>query len=351
MHLTQLRSPHTTSPLSHVEARQSMYSSSVNITVGVHHDPNPKFRPTMEDKVTVHSCVSFPGLFVAVYDGHGGITAASYLDQLLHRLFLDELLGDDLEHESPPSLGSAPRPLRPLDDDGHSACSTPPYDDMTGTPIATTDDESGGDLTASTPITHPANTPSLDVANAFRKSFAKMDTVLRFRNCVRVGATAVTAFVRRLPTHERILTVANCGDSRAVLARAGRPVGLTTEHRPLETERTRIENSGGFVMHGRVNGLLNVSRAFGDHCMKSLVICTPSISEIYLSHLDDFVILACDGLWDFVSDSDAVAIARLAFDKGLTSHDVAKCLVDEAISRKSTDNVSVVVLNLNVDEE
>lgn len=350
MHLTQIRSPLANSVLSPQNARRVTYAPSVNVSVGVHHDPNLKFRPTMEDQVTVHTCASFPGVFVAVYDGHGGTTASSYLDQLLHRLFLDELLGDDLEHESPPSLGSPPRPLRPLDDDGHSACSTPPYEDSIGTPAATTDDE-GGDLSPSPVIHHPANTASLDVAAAFQKSFAKMDTVLRFRNCVRVGATAVTAFIRRLPSHERILTVANCGDSRAVLARAARPLPLTTEHRPVDEERTRVENSGGFVMHGRVNGLLNVSRAFGDHCMKSLVICTPSVYEVQLSHLDDFIILACDGLWDFVSDADAVSIARLAFDQGLSAREVAKCLVEEAILRKSTDNVSVVVVNLNADDE
>lgn len=356
MHLTQPRTPRTQSaspalnPDSaraprHTTTPNQTYAPAVNVTVGVHHDPNVKFRAAMEDAVTVHACGTFPGLFVGVYDGHGGTTAAAYLDQLLHRLFLDELLGDDLEHEGPPSLGQAARPLRSVDDDGHSACSTPPYDDAGGTPAGTTDDEFGS------PVAHAANTLSLDVRGAFHRAFVKMDGVLRFRNCVRVGATAVTAFVRRLPNHARRLCVANCGDSRAVLARAGRPVVLTTAHRPVDGERERVEKCGGFVMHGRVNGLLNVSRAFGDHCMKSLVVCTPAIVEVDLLDVDDFLIMACDGLWDFVADAEVVRIARLAFDAGLGAHQVAQRLVEEAIRRKSTDNVSVAVLNLNVDDE
>ena len=41
-------------------------------------------------------------------------------------------------------------------------------------------------------------------------------------------------------------------------------------------ERERIEKAGGFVEDGRVNAMLEVSRAFGDVHLKSKgVICTP----------------------------------------------------------------------------
>lgn len=177
-----------------------------------------------------------------------------------------------------------------------------------------------------------------------------MDAVLKMRDCIRVGATAVNAFVRTSDDGGRVLTVANCGDARAVMSRAGRPFRLTTDHRPVNTERRRVETSGGFVSCGRVNGILNVSRAFGDHCMKSLVICTPAVFEVKVTSVDQFVVLACDGLWDFVDDDTVVQSARDGFERGLTSQQVSQELVQLAMKSGSTDNCSVLVLVFDTHE-
>lgn len=101
---------------------------------------------------------------------------------------------------------------------------------------------------------------------------------------------------------------------------------------------------------GRVNGVLNVSRAFGDHSMKSVVTSTPFVRRIVLEALDDFVVLACDGLWDFVDERTVVAMARDGFDRGFNAREVAKLLVAEAIKKRSTDNVTVVVVQFDIDE-
>jgi len=78
---------------------------------------------------------------------------------------------------------------------------------------------------------------------------------------VHAGATAIVAVIVG-----RTVTVANAGDSRAVLCRAGAAYPLSFDHKPLqERELTRIRNAGGFVNHfGRVNGNLNLSRSIGD---------------------------------------------------------------------------------------
>lgn len=266
-------------------------------------------------------------VYLAVYDGHGGATVSNLLQQMLHRLLLDELLPED----------EAPLPTTVvIDDDVPSACSTPPYDDL-----------------LSADLEPPAASPSrpvLQVATAFANAYARMDAHLRSRNCLRVGATAVTLLLRRVGT-ARMLTVANCGDARAVLCRAGRPVHLTQVHRPADdAERSRVECGGGFVMAGRVNGVLNVARAFGDHCMKSVVVSTPAVSEVLIGESDDFVVLACDGLWDFVDDASVVRIAQEAFDRGFSCERVADELVKEAIFRRGTDNVSVIVLQFDDDD-
>ena len=65
----------------------------------------------------------------------------------------------------------------------------------------------------------------------------------------------------------RILTVANAGDSRAVMCRAGgKTLALSFDHKPQsDIEMNRITNAGGFVnQFGRVNGNLNLSRSIGD---------------------------------------------------------------------------------------
>ena len=59
--------------------------------------------------------------------------------------------------------------------------------------------------------------------------------------------------------------VANAGDSRCVLARSGKAVALSFDHKPdNETEKRRIEKAGSTITEGRVDGNLNLSRSLGD---------------------------------------------------------------------------------------
>lgn len=68
--------------------------------------------------------------------------------------------------------------------------------------------------------------------------------------------------------HPVFLHVANVGDCRGVLCRGGTAVPVTEDHTPsIPREAARVEGAGGFVSRGRVNGILGVSRSFGDiHC-------------------------------------------------------------------------------------
>ncbi|PXF43294.1 phosphatase 2C 71 [Gracilariopsis chorda] len=308
----------------------------VSAHVGSHHDPNYLHRRSMEDEMAVECYQAVPGLFVAVFDGHGGKLASTLLRQLLHRFFLSELLGEPTvvtpTHHSP-SI-SENKPLRlPV------TLPQPPSPPLLPPAPASQLRRSPSS------VKHPLPFHQLDVCSAFTRSYAKMDAMLRVRNCTRVGATAVTCFIRTDPTLGTILTTANCGDSRAVLCRAAHPYRLSEDHRPVhDVERQRIQNAGGFVAWARVNGVLNVSRAFGDHCMKSVVVSTPSVSEVVLDDSDRFVVLACDGLWDFVSEKSVIQTASRCFDEGMNADEVARVLVKEAIHHNSTDNVSVMVV-------
>eukprot|EP00898_Chlorokybus_atmophyticus_P002400 jgi/Chlat1/3160/Chrsp219S03309 len=125
------------------------------------------------------------------------------------------------------------------------------------------------------------------------------------------GSTAVTAVMRG-----DTLIVANAGDSRAVLSRKGQAIELSKDHKPdSEIERTRILAAGGFIADGRVNGVLALSRAIGDMEYKSnpkrgpeaqIVTAHPDIKQVQLQDGDEFLLLACDGIWDVMSSQEAV---------------------------------------------
>ena len=100
----------------------------------------------------------------------------------------------------------------------------------------------------------------------------------------------------------RVLYCANAGDARGVLCRAGKAVRLTYDHKGSDKqEAKRITDAGGFVMSGRVNGVLNVTRSLGDSSMKEFVVGSPYTTETELSEQDEFLILACDGVSPLLS--------------------------------------------------
>lgn len=145
--------------------------------------------------------------------------------------------------------------------------------------------------------------------------------------------------------------VANVGDCRAVLSRKGEAVDMSQDHRPSYTsERQRVEELGGYVDGGYLNGVLSVSRALGDWDMKlphgspSPLIAEPECRQVVLTEEDEFLIIACDGIWDVMSSQQAVNVVR----QGLQRHDdperCARDLVLQALRLDSFDNLTVVVV-------
>ncbi|CAI8598399.1 unnamed protein product [Vicia faba] len=123
------------------------------------------------------------------------------------------------------------------------------------------------------------------------------------------GSTASTAVL--VDNH---LYVANVGDSRTVISKAGKAIALSEDHKPNRSdERKRIENAGGVVMWAgtwRVGGVLAMSRAFGNRMLKPFVVAEPEIQEQKIDEDTEVLVLASDGLWDVVQNDDAVSIAR-----------------------------------------
>lgn len=83
----------------------------------------------------------------------------------------------------------------------------------------------------------------------------------------------------------------------------------------------------------RVLGILAVSRSFGDHGMKDFVCASPHLSSLCLNDHGDcpFLILACDGVWDVMTDEDAVDLILEKYKEiGGPFEDAAKLLVSSS---------------------
>lgn len=197
---------------------------------------------------------------------------------------------------------------------------------------------------------------------AWLRAFASCDAEL-VELGVHDGSTALAVHVE----HDR-LSVANCGDSRAVLGSERRAVRLTRDHKPdVAEEKARIEAAGGTVAFRGVWRLavaecpvmLAVSRALGDRQLKTLdsphnnvLSSKPEVCKRALRPMDHFLILATDGLWDALSDQEAVAcvydVLGDAIESGRLSEGVvdiaAAALIARATSYRSFDNMTALII-------
>lgn len=164
------------------------------------------------------------------------------------------------------------------------------------------------------------------------------------------GSTAVTALI-----HGKMLYVANVGDSEAVLGFRETPKApiqhalLTRKHIPTDrAEKERVTSLGAMVVFGRLFGTLAVSRAFGDREFKDparmFVTAEPYITVRPLTRTDQFLVVACDGLWDKVSYQEAVDLVMAHRDSGRNPEECAQALAKMSLDRGSMDNVTVIVV-------
>ncbi|PAN05187.1 hypothetical protein PAHAL_1G120600 [Panicum hallii] len=159
------------------------------------------------------------------------------------------------------------------------------------------------------------------------------------------GSTASTAVL--VGDH---LYVANVGDSRAVISKAGKAMALSEDHKPNRIdERKRIENAGGIVIWAgtwRVGGVLAMSRAFGNRLLKPYVVAEPEIQEEQVNGELECLVLASDGLWDVVENEEAVSLGKLED----AAESAARKLTEIAYSRGSADNITCIVVQFHHDK-
>ncbi|KAJ3589318.1 hypothetical protein NHX12_010163 [Muraenolepis orangiensis] len=187
------------------------------------------------------------------------------------------------------------------------------------------------------------------ICGGFLRTDRRLQAVARREGWERGGTTVVGALLS--PGH---IYFANCGDSRAVLSRCGRVRFSTQDHKPDgPLERRRIESAGGTVSVQRVNGSLAVSRALGDFGYKAaedrppqeqMVSPEPEVCVLERSPGDEFLVLACDGVWDTLTNQELCAFVHSRLRVCTDLREVCAQVIDLCLYKGSLDNISIILL-------
>ena len=300
---------------------------------------------------TLHGCSYF-----AVFDGHAGDFVSKYAADHLWEEIIGNFENRAKRKADKDDSGKVQEEVTPnkVERANNENVTTPSNKVETGetkekTPVQGNnckDNVSTGEDGGTQPMTTDCAVQSSDqlsidlkhfeasIRNGFLNIDEKLKELPRFvSGDERSGSTAIAVFVTT--TH---IVFANCGDSRALLGRNGGKVAFATvDHKPYnEEERMRIEKAGGSVIIQRVNGSLAVSRALGDFdykrvaglpCTEQLVSAEPELSCIERSPDDEFLVLACDGIWDVMSNQEVADYVR----HRLTVHQDLKKLCAELL--------------------
>ncbi|PVH85335.1 protein phosphatase-like protein 2C [Cadophora sp. DSE1049] len=171
------------------------------------------------------------------------------------------------------------------------------------------------------------------------------------------GCTASVAIVSATK-----IFVGNAGDSRSVLGVKGRAKPLSFDHKPQnEGEKARITAAGGFVDFGRVNGNLALSRAIGDFEFKKsaelapeqqIVTAYPDVTVHDISDDDEFLVVACDGIWDCQSSQAVVEFVRRGIAAKQELSKICENMMDNCLASNSEtggvgcDNMTIIIIGL-----
>ncbi|XP_015119678.1 probable protein phosphatase 2C T23F11.1 isoform X1 [Diachasma alloeum] len=210
------------------------------------------------------------------------------------------------------------------------------------------------------------------IVEAMEQGFLELDKAMQADAALRAdraGTTVIAVLIK-----DNILYCANAGDSRAVASVHGEAVSLSRDHKPfLEDERKRIEAAGGWVEFNRVNGHLALSRALGDFKFKwnnhksaeeQIVTAFPEVQKFEITDDWEFVILACDGIWDVMSseevveflresiatarqnDPDLLPDAEAVYPEEICEELINRCLAPDALMGTGCDNMTIVLVCL-----
>jgi protein phosphatase PTC1 len=246
--------------------------------------------------------------YFAIFDGHAGTFAADWCGKKLH-IILEEIIRKNPNTPIPELLDqtftSVDNQLEklPLKNSGCTAVTAVlRWEDRIPNPQSATGSTAIAPATAAT-----IKAQEDEAANGEGKVSSEAEGDSTKSDLNPAAAISSTTLESNEATHaklmtsasrQRVLYTANVGDARIVLCRNGKALRLSYDHKGSdEAEGRRVAAAGGLILNNRVNGVLAVTRALGDAYMKDLVTGHPYTTETVIQpDLDEFIILACDGV-------------------------------------------------------
>ncbi|CDK28390.1 unnamed protein product [Kuraishia capsulata CBS 1993] len=331
-----------------------------------------------------------------VFDGHGGADASKYIGARLPQIISERLEAaiNGISPRQHPEQGAEVSTLTATIDTNTDT------DTLISTSVALEKDAT----ISSENSKKPALVDQLELITIFKSAFMVCDNEL-YNKGIRSGSTAVVAIMI-----DGYLVVANVGDSRCILScDKGAPKMLSFDHKPKNFgELLRIRNDGGYVTDNRVNGVLALSRAFGDFSFKmhnannhhritntarsgllnrkafdSLnttnqpsqsqqqqplraasrqkltspeeyqVTVDPEIIYHKLNSSDEFIVLACDGIWDCYKTHKLVQLIRNQLALGKRLDEIIELILENCLNMANTitgigfDNMTIIIVALH----
>ena len=185
--------------------------------------------------------------------------------------------------------------------------------------------------------------PFTNYFQGFVNLFKVLDDQVRELNCPDAGSTATIVYIER-QINKKYLYCINIGDSRCIIINKKGIMRLSKDDRVEEPEeKERIIKEGGVIYNGRIYGVLMLSRCFGDWNIKNYgVSCEPHIAKIELNEDDLYLVIASDGVWDYMKDEEF----KVLMETDVNTMDICKDIITESLRKGSSDNISCFVINL-----
>jgi len=170
------------------------------------------------------------------------------------------------------------------------------------------------------------------------------------------GCTACVALIVK-----NELYVANSGDSRCIILSGGQAIALSEDHKPdLDHERDRIQKAGGYIIDGRINGNLNLSRAMGDLEYKKnadlkpgeqLISVVPDIKKKTITAEDELIVIGCDGIWECLTNQQIAEFLKDKLQEGKSAAKAVEELLDNIVAPDTStgigcDNMTCILVTL-----
>lgn len=298
-------------------------------------------RPTMEDAFLVqdhHGIVVGPHTFelLAIFDGHADAACAEFCATHMH-----DILQQELSYALQPKESSTSKVALLYKGD------SPSSGRRTSTAPAKEKEKEKKSKKGAAAAAAPTGDQTYDyfrscVKHGLRNCFKRMNDCIDEYD-IQSGCTVALALFCGNDAW-----FVSCGDARITLNVGGRPIRATIDHKASDREeRHRIQALGGYITDGgRIMGMIAVARSLGDRAFRPYVAYTPAVKWMKITEDARFAIIACDGLWDVVSDEFAVKVVSEHYRKHGTYQGAALMLREAAYALGSGDNISTMVIGL-----